>query len=105
IFDLSGLKEHAIELDPRRLDRPLVRTLARIGVNRASLGVQDVSPQVQQRIGRIQPFDLVECAADWLREAGIKNLNVDLMYGLPGQGVREVARSAELAASLAPQRL
>ncbi len=105
IFDLSGLKEHAIELDPRRLDRPLVRTLARIGVNRASLGVQDVSPQVQQKIGRIQPFDLVECAAGWLREAGIANLNVDLMYGLPGQGVREVARSAELAASLSPQRL
>jgi len=104
-FNLTDLKEHAIELDPRRLDRPLVRTLRAIGVNRASLGVQDVSPQVQRAIGRVQPFDTVERAAGWLREAGIENLNIDLMYGLPSQGVREVARSAELAASLGAQRM
>jgi oxygen-independent coproporphyrinogen-3 oxidase len=105
LFDLSNLKEHAIELDPRRVDRPLLRTLRLIGVNRASLGVQDASPHVQQLIGRVQPFELVERAADGLREAGIENLNIDLMYGLPGQGTREVARSAELSASLNPQRL
>ena len=104
-FDMSGLKEHAIELDPRRIDRALVRSLAAIGVTRASLGVQDVNPEVQRVIGRVQPFDLVERAAEWLREAGIANLNIDLMYGLPQQTVRDVARSAELAASLEPQRL
>jgi len=104
-FDLSALKEHAIELDPRRLDQPLVQTLAAIGVNRASLGVQDTAPHVQQAIGRIQPFELVERAAAWLREAGIANLNIDLMYGLPTQTVRDVAHSAELAASLGAQRL
>ncbi len=105
LFDLSALKEHAIELDPRRLDRTLVHTLATIGVTRASLGMQDASLHVQRAIGRIQPFDMVECAAGWLREAGIKDLNIDLMYGLPGQSARDVARSAELAASLKPQRL
>ena len=104
-FDLGALKEHAIELDPRRLDQPLVRTLKAIGVNRASLGMQDASPHVQQAIGRVQPFDEVERAAGWLREAGIENLNLDLMYGLPQQTDRDVARSAELAASLHPQRL
>jgi len=105
LFDLSRLKEHAIELDPRRLDRALMRTLATIGVTRASLGVQDVSPHVQQAIGRIQPFELVERAAEGLRDVGIDKLNIDLMYGLPAQTVRDVARSAELAASLKPQRL
>lgn len=104
-FDLSGLKEHAIELDPRRLDKPLVRSLAAIGVTRASLGMQDANPHVQQAIGRVQPFEMVERAASWLREAGIENLNLDLMYGLPEQTARDAARSAELAASLAPQRL
>jgi len=104
-FDLSDLKEHAIELDPRRMDRALVRALKTIGVTRASLGVQDVSAHVQHAIGRIQPFDLVERAADWLRDAGIANLNVDLMYGLPTQAVRDVAHSAELAASLGAQRM
>ena len=105
LFDLSALKEHAIELDPRRLDHALARSLAAIGVNRASLGVQDASPEVQKLIGRVQPFDLVERAADELRGAGIAALNIDLMYGLPGQTSAEVARSAELAAALAPQRL
>lgn len=105
LFDVSAMKEHAIELDPRRIDRSLVHALQAIGVTRASLGVQDVSPHVQRAIGRIQPFDLVQQAADWLRDAGINHLNVDLMYGLPTQTVRDVARSAELAASLGAQRL
>jgi oxygen-independent coproporphyrinogen-3 oxidase len=104
-FDLSALKEHAIELDPRRVTRPLARALASIGVNRASLGVQDFSPRVQQAIGRMQPFDVVERSVDLLREAGIARINIDLMYGLPRQTAREVLRSAALAASLQPQRL
>jgi oxygen-independent coproporphyrinogen-3 oxidase len=53
----------------------------------------------------VQPFEQVERAANWLREAGIRVLNLDLMYGLPKQTGRDVARSAELAASLNPQRL
>lgn len=104
-FDLSEIKEHAIELDPRRLDRSIVAALKRIGVNRASLGMQDASEHVQHAIGRVQPFELVERAATWLREAGIENLNLDLMYGLPKQSVSDVAHSAELACSLNPQRL
>ena len=105
LFDLSVLKEHAIEIDPRRLDPPLVDSLAGIGVTRASLGMQDASNHVQQAIGRMQPFELVERAADLLRAAGIERLNIDLMYGLPSQTVRDVARNAELGASLGPQRL
>lgn len=104
-FDLSAMKEHAIELDPRRLDRTLVAALKAIGVNRASLGMQSASDHVQHAIGRVQPFEQVERAAVWLREAGIENLNLDLMYGLPKQSVDDVASSAALACSLRPQRL
>jgi len=104
-FDLTALKEHAIELDPRRLDRDTVAALKAIGVNRASLGMQDASEHVQHAIGRVQPFEQVERAATWLREAGIENINLDLMYGLPRQTVGDVARSAALACSLKPQRL
>lgn len=105
LFDLSGVKEHAIELDPRRVDRPLVGALKAIGVTRASLGVQDVSEDVQRLIGRVQPFALVERAAQWLREAGIRDLNIDLMYGLPGQTAAHVRDSAQRAAALKPKRL
>jgi oxygen-independent coproporphyrinogen-3 oxidase len=104
-FDLSLLAEHAIELDPRQLDEALVRTLAAIGVTRASLGVQDFSAHVQRAIGRVQPFEAVAHSVDWLRAAGITDLSFDLMYGLPYQKVSDVARSAALAASLAPQRI
>ncbi|MEE9590308.1 MAG: oxygen-independent coproporphyrinogen III oxidase [Hyphomicrobiaceae bacterium] len=104
-FDLSAIREHAIELDPRRMSKQLARALAEIGVNRASLGVQDFSPHVQEAIGRIQNFAQVKDAADWLREAGIESLNIDLMYGLPRQTMADVARSAGHAVSLSPQRL
>jgi oxygen-independent coproporphyrinogen-3 oxidase len=82
-FDLSAIREHAIELDPRYLTRELAKALRDIGVNRASLGVQDFSEHVQQAAGRIQPFDTVKQAVDTLNDFGIDRINIDLMYGLP----------------------
>ena len=104
-FDFSALREHAIELDPRLVTPSLARTLAAIGVNRASLGVQDFAPHVQEAIGRKQPFETVARTVAQLQDAGITRINLDLMYGLPRQTIDDVRRSAELAASLAPQRL
>lgn len=104
-FDVSMIKEHAIELDPRRVTRLLARTLATIGINRVSLGIQEFSPRVQNAIGRIQPLEVVEQAVDVLREENIDHINVDLMYGLPRQTSRDVMRSAILAASFNPDRL
>jgi oxygen-independent coproporphyrinogen III oxidase len=104
-FDTSAVAEHAIELDPRRMTEPLCEALAAIGVNRASLGVQDLSPQVQQAIGRDQPFDVVAEAVRMLRRHGIDHINVDLMYGLPRQTEMDVLASIALMHSLSPQRL
>ena len=104
-FDLSAIREHAIELDPRYITRPLLRALRDIGVNRASLGVQDFSAHVQQAAGRIQPFDTVRNAVDLLNEFGIDRINIDLMYGLPKQTVADVRRTATLAHELKPQRV
>lgn len=104
-FDLSPLREHAIELDPRRVNRHLVRALMEMGVNRASLGVQDLSAHVQQAIGRIQPFGIVADVVEWLRDAGVASVNIDLMYGLPKQTEHDLRRSIMLVDSLKPQRL
>ena len=104
-FDLSAIREHAIELDPRYVTRPLTQALREIGVNRASLGVQDFSAHVQQAAGRIQPFDTVKSAVDILNDFGIDRINIDLMYGLPKQTVADVQRTATLAHSLKPQRV
>ncbi len=104
-FDLSALAEHAIELDPRRLEEGLIETLREIGVNRANLGVQEFDASVQRAIGRLQPPEMVEAAVANLRKAGIANIGFDLMYGLPLQTVEHVRQSAALAAAMKPQRV
>lgn len=104
-FDIAHLREHAIELDPRRLDPEIARSLAAIGVNRANLGVQEFSADVQHAIGRVQPFEVVEAAVNALRKAGITGIGIDLMYGLPKQTLEDVRFSATLAARLKPQRV
>lgn len=104
-FDLAPALEHAIELDPRHVGEENVRLLARRGVNRASLGVQDLHPAVQIAIGRVQPYEKVRVAAERLRAAGITALNFDVMYGLPCQSVDTIRRTAEQVAGLAPDRI
>lgn len=97
--------EIAIELDPRHADAALVAGLAAIGVNRASLGVQSLDPQVQAAINRVQPFASVEHTVDLLRNAGIGSVNLDLLYGLPYQSVLNVVETVEQCLALAPDRL
>ena len=104
-FDIAESAEIAVELDPRTTTEDYVKALAEAGVNRASIGVQDFHPQVQEAINRIQPFAVTERVVNWLRQHGINDVNMDLMYGLPHQTVERVARQAELAASLKPARV
>lgn len=104
-FDFAPDAEVSIELDPRHVDGDLAIALARAGFNRVSLGVQDFNSHVQQAIGRVQPFEVVETAVSLLRVAGFRAINLDLMYGLPHQTEEDVVATAKLAASLAPNRL
>lgn len=95
----------SIELDPRSYTADWTPALRRLGVQRASLGVQSFAPEVQARIGRIQPVALIEGVTASLREAGVASINFDLMYGLPGQGIAELEETLETAVRLAPERL
>jgi oxygen-independent coproporphyrinogen-3 oxidase len=97
--------EHAIELDPRHVGPELANGLAEIGISRASLGVQDLNPLVQAAIGRIQPLVVVEAAVERLRAAGIRNLNFDLMYGLPLQTLDSIRKTCAIVAAMAPDRI
>ena len=104
-FEFHLAAELAIELDPRVLDEDIVAALAEGGITRASFGVQDIDPAVQRRIGRIQPEETVARAVGWLRAAGITAINLDLMYGLPGQTGAQVAATARFAAALGADRV
>ncbi len=104
-FRFAPDAEVAVEIDPRTLDRDKVAALAEAGVNRASLGVQDLNAEVQAAINRIQPYEMTALAVERLRAAGIAAINFDLIYGLPRQGLAEVERTVDLAAGLKPDRL
>jgi oxygen-independent coproporphyrinogen III oxidase len=97
--------EHAIELDPRYVAAEFADGLAELGVTRASLGVQDVNPLVQAAIGRIQPLSVVESAVKRLRSASIRNLNFDLVYGLPMQTLESIRETCALVNAMEPDRI
>ncbi len=104
-FALAEGCEVAVEIDPRGLSEEIVAAFAQAGMNRASLGVQDFEPKVQQVINRVQSFAETARAAAWLRAAGIEGINLDLMYGLPHQSEESVARTVDTALALAPERV
>lgn len=104
-FTIRRDAEIAVEIDPRTLTLDHVEALAASGLTRASLGVQDFDPRVQEAIKRVQSFAQTAKVAAWLRHAGVTGLNLDLMYGLPYQTVESVTRSVELALKLDPDRI
>jgi len=105
VFKVSPGAEIAAELDPSVLTREWVMAAAFHGLSRASVGVQDLSPHVQEAVNRHEPFGVVEQAVGWLREAGMRSINFDLMYGLPRQRVQDVLSTLGKVLTLRPERL
>jgi oxygen-independent coproporphyrinogen-3 oxidase len=104
LFPFAGDAEVAVEIDPRTLEPEMIEALAGAGVNRVSLGIQDVCEEVQTLVNRVQPIETVALAVDRLRRAGIDRINMDLMYGLPAQTVRHVEASVSAVLALRPDR-
>ncbi|RZF66373.1 oxygen-independent coproporphyrinogen III oxidase [Sphingomonas populi] len=104
-FDCAERLEIAAELDPRTLDRAYCDALVAAGVTRVSLGAQTFARHIQEKINRVQPYAMVSRAVADLRAAGIAAVNLDLMYGLPGQTADDLTETLELALDLAPDRI
>jgi oxygen-independent coproporphyrinogen-3 oxidase len=104
-FALSTDLEVAAELDPAVLTRDWVQAAAAHGLNRASLGVQNLSPQVQRAVNRCETFEEIAAGVGWLREAGVRSVNLDLMYGLPHQTVENTLATLDAVATLRPERI
>jgi oxygen-independent coproporphyrinogen-3 oxidase len=103
-FDLH-LKEGSVEVDPRVTTLGQLRVLRDFGMDRISLGVQDLDPEVQQRIGRVQPLDMVARTMEEARGLGFTSINLDLIYGLPGQTPDTLRSTLHDVVALAPDRL
>jgi oxygen-independent coproporphyrinogen-3 oxidase len=97
--------EFSVEIDPNEIDAARIDALAAAGMNRASIGVQDFDPEIQQIIGRIQSYEVTRDAVDGLRAAGIHSLNADILFGLPSQSQERITDSVQMLLSLVPDRV
>jgi oxygen-independent coproporphyrinogen-3 oxidase len=97
--------EISVEVDPRVTTAEHLATLRRHGWNRVSMGVQDFDPEVQELVNRVQPFEMTKALVEAARDLGYESLNLDLIYGLPGQTLEGFARSVDQVLTLRPDRL
>ncbi len=108
IFDVVPMAEGAefsVEIDPSEIDAARMAALAASGMNRASIGVQDFDPRIQDAIGRQQSFDLTGQAVDLIRSHDIASLNADILYGLPHQDRNRISETVQKLLALSPDRV
>ncbi|WOI54176.1 oxygen-independent coproporphyrinogen III oxidase [Parvularcula sp. LCG005] len=104
-FRLTDATPVAMEIDPRLCSAFQAAHLVRAGINRFSIGVQDFHEDVQRAINRVQPFELVRDCVAMLRQGGVRDISLDLLYGLPKQTGRGFADTVSRSISLAPDRI
>jgi oxygen-independent coproporphyrinogen III oxidase len=104
-FDLQPDAEMSVEVDPRTVDATRLAHLRSLGFNRLSFGVQDVQPEVQAAVHRIQPVSQTEALVREARAAGFVSINVDLIYGLPLQTTASMTETVRTVCAWRPDRV
>ncbi|MCP4824921.1 MAG: oxygen-independent coproporphyrinogen III oxidase [Shimia sp.] len=108
IFDVAPMAEDgefSVEIDPNEIDHTRLEALAKAGMNRASIGVQDFDYEIQKTIGRIQSYDITRDAVEMIRAHGVKSVNADILFGLPHQTQSRITKSVQKLLSLSPDRV
>ena len=105
LFSPTLEAEISVEANPGTVDESYLKALLIAGVNRLSLGVQSFNDQELLVLGRIHNSKEARDAVQSAKNAGFSNINLDLMYGLPGQTVQSWRDSLQQAISLGPQHL
>ena len=104
-FDLTKTCEFTVEANPATVDKAGLKKLRRAGVNRLSMGLQSADDGELAALSRIHQRRDFEAAFFDAREAKIGNINVDVMYGIPGQTVESCMRTLKYVADLAPEHI
>ncbi|MFC0771327.1 oxygen-independent coproporphyrinogen III oxidase [Terrimonas alba] len=97
--------EFSIEGHPNNTTKQHLKLLYSLGFRRISYGVQDLDPEVQRVINRIQPFENVKQATENARAAGFRSVNFDLIYGLPLQNIQSIENTINQVITLKPDRI
>lgn len=104
-FSTASNRDFSIELDPRCVNAGDIQAMAAMGFNRASLGVQDFDPAVQQAVNRVQSVEETQVVVDACRQHGFRSVNIDLIYGLPLQTREGFGRTLDTVVAMRPDRL
>lgn len=104
-LNLLGEAEWTVECNPATVSLDKARLLRSYGVNRISMGVQSLEPRLLERLGRIHTRDMVFKSFEILRKAGFENLNLDLMFAIPGQTLEIWRRTLAEAMALGSEHL
>jgi oxygen-independent coproporphyrinogen-3 oxidase len=104
-LDLSALREWTVEANPGSVSSRKAAALRSAGVNRISLGVQSWDDGLLKLLGRKHNAAQAEASFHLLREAGFTNLNIDLMFGLPGQTLAQWEETLEKTIALGPEHI
>ena len=98
-------RDFSIEIDPRTVDQSTIAGLRELGFNRMSIGVQDFDPRVQEAVHRVQPSGQTLSTLNAARAAGVKSVNVDLIYGLPLQSRASFSETLDAVIAADPDRV
>lgn len=104
-LSLTGAGEWTVECNPATISPDKARLLQSAGVNRVSMGVQSLDGQLLDRLGRIHSREQVFKSYDILRGAGFENINIDLMFAIPGQTMECWQQTLDEALALGTEHL
>jgi len=102
---LLGAEEFTVECNPATVSLDKARLLADHGVNRVSMGVQSLDEALLDRLGRVHSCAMVFKSFETLRQAGFENVNLDLMFAIPGQTLEVWERTLDEAIALGSEHL
>ncbi|MBN1073510.1 oxygen-independent coproporphyrinogen III oxidase [Clostridium botulinum] len=97
--------EFTIECNPGSLSEDKLKIMKKYNVNRISMGLQSTKPSLLKEIGRIHTFEEFENNYLLARKVGFKNINIDLMFGLPNQSVKDWRKTLEKIIEFNPEHI
>ena len=102
-FDVDNSAEITVECNPDSVSDRMLRRLYAEGFNRVSLGIQTDDDELLKKLGRPHTYSQAVTAYQRIRKAGFRNISVDLMYGLPGQTLRDWQETLDNVLRLLPE--
>src|SRR3989304_6440920 len=105
VFKIAENAEITIEANPGTVNADSLKDYLKLGINRISFGCQSFQDEELKKIGRIHSAEDICRSFEMARETGFDNVSVDLIFGIPGQGMESFSSSLKRAVSLKPEHI